>query len=146
MILEIIALKFYSIFERIERKAQWNKYQKMRNNFKAIGTDSMFPFMDYDVLNPQYMEIGNGCSFGHRFRMCAYDNYGKQKFQPKIKIGNGVHICNDCHILGIDSIVIGNGVLMASSIFITDHFHGNITSSDLFTPHLSDLCQVILFA
>lgn len=46
MMIEKIVLKLYSILERIERKAQWNKYQALRGQFKAIGKSSEFFYMD----------------------------------------------------------------------------------------------------
>ena len=61
MMIEKIALKLYSILERIERKAQWNKYQALRGQFKAIGKSSEFFYMDYEVLNPENIEIGDNC-------------------------------------------------------------------------------------
>lgn len=141
-IFEKIAMAFYAAFKRIERKAEWLDYQQLRKQFKNIGSTSIFPFMDYEVLGPQYIEIGDGCGFGRRLRLCVYDKYVNQTFSPRISIGNGVHIGNDCHIGCINSIKIGNGVLMASRITILDHLHGYINESDLFTPpHLSDLCQ-----
>lgn len=133
-LLENIAMCFYRNFKRIERKAEWLDYQQLRKQFKNIGSTSIFPFMDYEVLGPQYIEIGEGCGFGRRLRLCAYNNYVNQSFTPKLSIGNGVHIGNDCHIGCIDSIKIGDGVLMASRITILDHLHGFINESDLFTP------------
>lgn len=136
-IFEKIAMAFYAVFKRIERKAEWLDYQQLRKQFKNIGSTSIFPFMDYEVLGPQYIEIGDGCGFGRRLRLCVYDKYVNQTFSPRISIGNGVHIGNDCHIGCIDSIKIGNGVLMASRITILDHLHGYINESDLFTPPIS---------
>lgn len=133
-LLENIAMCFYRNFKRIERKAEWLDYQNLRRQFKSIGATSIFPFMDYEVLGPEYIEIGEGCGFGRRLRLCAYNNYVNQSFTPKLSIGNGVHIGNDCHIGCIDSIKIGDGVLMASRITILDHFHGSITRQDFFSP------------
>lgn len=133
-LLENIAMCFYRNFKRIERKAEWLDYQNLRRQFKSIGATSIFPFMDYEVLGPEYIEIGEGCGFGRRLRLCAYNNYVNQSFTPKLSIGNGVHIGNDCHIGCIDSIKIGDGVLMASRITILDHFHGSITRQGFFSP------------
>lgn len=143
-IFEKIAMAFYAAFKRIERKAEWLDYQQLRKQFKNIGSTSIFPFMDYEVLGPQYIEIGDGCGFGRRLRLCVYDKYVNQTFRPRISIGNGVHIGNDCHIGCIDSIKIGNGVLMASRITILDHLHGYINQSDLSTPPISDRCHANL--
>lgn len=140
-IFENIAMAFYAVFKRIERKAEWLDYQQLRKQFKNIGSTSFFPFMDYEVLGAKYIEIGEGCGFGRRLRLCVYDKYANQIFSPRISIGNGVHIGNDCHIGCIDSIKIGDGVLMASRITILDHLHGYINDSDLFTPPISDHCR-----
>lgn len=134
ILFEKLAMTVYVIAKRIERKAQWIEYQKLRKQFKKIGESSFFPYMDYQVYNPQYIEIGEGSNFGHRFRINAYDKYSIQSFQPNISIGDNVHIGNDVYIGCINSIKIGNGVLMASRITILDHFHGSINQSDIFTP------------
>lgn len=134
MMIEKIVLKLYSILERIERKAQWNKYQALRGQFKAIGKSSEFFYMDYEVLNPENIEIGDNCGFGRFVRLCTYNNYANQKFYPKLKIGNQVTFGNEIHIGCIDSVSIGNGTLLASRIFITDHFHGSVNKSDILTP------------
>lgn len=134
MMIEKIALKLYSIFGRVERKAQWNKYQILRGQFKAIGKSSEFFYMDYEVLNPENIEIGDKCGFGRFVRLCTYNNYANQKFHPKLKIGNHVTFGNEIHIACIDRVSIGDGVLLASRIFITDHFHGSINNSDTLTP------------
>lgn len=145
MMIEKIALKLYSILERIERKAQWNKYQALRGQFKAIGKSSEFFYMDYEVLNPENIEIGDNCGFGRFVRLCTYNNYANQKFYPKLKIGNQVTFGNEIHIGCIDNVSIGNGTLLASRIFITDHFHGSVNKSDILTPHLNGHCQANLF-
>ena len=55
-----------------------------------------------------------------------------EKFSPQIIIGNNVSIQKDCHIGAINRIVLGNNVLLASKVFITDHSHGKATKEDIF--------------
>lgn len=129
-----IAMFVWTLAERMKRKAEWVEYQKLRRQFKRIGQGSIFPFMDYQIIGAENIEIGDSCHFGHRVRLCAYNDYLAQSFKPNLSIGNGVSICNDIHIGCIDSIKIGNRVLMASRITILDHFHGNITCEDINTP------------
>lgn len=57
-----------------------------------------------------------------RLRIEAHDFHNGVKFSPEIIIGDNVSINYDCHIGAINKIVIGNNVLLASKIFITDHF------------------------
>lgn len=66
--------------------------------------------------------------------MDAVCKYGEQKFSPKLIIGNDVVINDFCHIGCVNEVMIGNNVLVASRVTILDHFHGNITTSDLLTP------------
>jgi len=51
--------------------------------------------------------------------------YREQVFTPKISIGNRVSVSKNVHITCINSILIGNNVLMGSKIYISDHNHGN---------------------
>lgn len=45
--------------------------------------------------------------------------------------GDNVNIGYDCHIWCVNKVIIGNNVLMASKIFITDHFHGDTSIDSL---------------
>lgn len=77
------------------------------------------------ILGAKYITIGENFSCFGRVRLEAHDFHNGDKFSPEIFIGNNVSINFDCHIGAINKIVIGNNVLFASKIFITDHYHGN---------------------
>lgn len=126
-----ILFALLSFLKYIERKKQWEDYMSLCNQFRKMGKNSYFSYMDYDITGTQYIEIGEHCAFGHRLRLNAYDKFGAQKFVPRLQIGNGVLIGNDCHIGCIEHVQIGNGVLMASRILIIDHQHGKITGKEL---------------
>lgn len=64
-------------------------------------------------------------------RIETYSCHNGMKFNPQIIIGNNVSINPDCHIGAINRIEIHDGVLMASRVFITDHFHGKINREEL---------------
>jgi acetyltransferase-like isoleucine patch superfamily enzyme len=66
--------------------------------------------------------------------MEAWDSYSGQRFSPEIIIGDNVNMNTDCHIGCINKIVIGNNVLMASRIYISDHSHGEVTAEALKLP------------
>lgn len=76
----------------------------------------------------KYISIGENFNCGLRLRLEAFDEHLGYHFSPNIIIGNDVSINSDCHIGAIDKIIIEDGVLIASKVFITDHFHGEITS------------------
>lgn len=89
---------------------------------------------------PVYMKGYSYISIGNYFRaregliLNAWDNYEGVKFTPQIKIGNYVDIGFDCHITAVNSITIGNHVLMGSKIYITDHFHGAVSAEEKDIP------------
>ena len=134
MIIDYLILKAYSFWKRVERKAEWLIYQIIRNEFKAIGEKSQFSYLNSRISGKSFIVIGDRCTFGAHLRMDAVGKYGEQKFSPKLIIGNDVVINDFCHIGCVNEVMIGNNVLVASRVTILDHFHGNITTSDLLTP------------
>jgi len=69
---------------------------------------------------------GRGFTTGVGMRLDALGNGDK----PKLIIGDRVQLNDYVHIGAIDSIVIGDDVLIASKVFITDHNHGFYDSPD----------------
>lgn len=84
---------------------------------------------NYRLINPQFMSFGNNFFALERLRIEALDKYGDQIFTPKIEIGDNVVFNSDVHIGCINYIYIGNNVLGASRIYITDHHHGDTTEA-----------------
>ena len=66
--------------------------------------------------------------------MEAYDLHNGVRFNPEIVIGNNVGINYDCHIGCINKIMIGDNVLIASKVYITDHDHGETNEKVLEIP------------
>lgn len=114
----------------------YKKYKQQQNNnwgkthFKAFGKNSSLPEM-YWIKNPKHISIGDNFSSLFNLRLEAWDQFQGKSFQPEIHIGNNVSFNSDVHIGAIDKISIGNNVLMASRIYISDHYHGNISAEDL---------------
>lgn len=131
---DYICIKISNLIGRIQRKADYVKLNKMIKRFSSFGSDSVFHYFDYNVINPQYISVGSNVHFGHRVRLELFDEYAGTKFAPILKIGNNVNIGPDAHIGCINKVEIGNGVLFASNVFIMDHFHGNISKEDLLLP------------
>jgi len=74
------------------------------------------------------MNIGDGFTTGQYCRIEA----GRPKSRAKsLIIGNSVQINDRCHIAAIDSVSIGDNVLIASNVFITDHDHGDTSLDSL---------------
>lgn len=98
--------------------------------FKTPGSDNYINYPIY-IDGGKYISIGNGCSFGKRLRLEAIDRYLEYQFLPEISIGSNVDISFDCHIGAINKVIIGDNVLIASKVYISDHSHGRINDKDL---------------
>jgi acetyltransferase-like isoleucine patch superfamily enzyme len=104
-----------------------------RSKFKSIGkgVNIRFPFF---VKNQKYISIGSNFSCLWNVRIEAWDSYYNQVFRPEIIIGDNVTFNTDVHIGCIDRVVIGDNVLLASRIYISDHSHGEVNLDALNLP------------
>lgn len=75
------------------------------------------------ISGKQWIRVGKGFIAGPGLRIEAL---GSSKLStPIIRIGNNVVVNDYVHIGGIESVLIGDRVLMASKVFISDHSHGS---------------------
>lgn len=74
-----------------------------------------------EVRGRRYIDFGLSLTTGKGCRIEAYPFYSKRNI---IKFGKKVEINDYVHIAGISSIQIGNNVLIASKVFISDINHG----------------------
>lgn len=81
-----------------------------------------------------HISIGNFFECDQRLRLDAWDKFLEEEYKPVIIFGNCVSIQKDCHIGAINKIVIGNNVLLASKVYISDHSHGEISCEALSLP------------
>jgi acetyltransferase-like isoleucine patch superfamily enzyme len=99
-------------------------------NLKSLGKNCSFHTNSF-IKNPKYISIGDNFSAMWNLRIEAWDQFAGEHFQPEITIGNNVNMQTDIHIGAINKIIIGNNVLLASRIYISDHSHGDITAEAL---------------
>jgi len=109
------------------------RWYSLKRNFKFVGGNS-FIETPAIIKNPKYITIGKNCRIHSRIRLDAYDEFQGDRFNPQITIGDNVIINNDCHIGCIDKITICNNVLIASKVYISDHFHGTISADQTEIP------------
>lgn len=99
--------------------------EKEKFDFKSVN--GSFYIMDpCYIRNPKYITIGKNFGSLNNLRLEALDEYQGEKYTPEIIIGDNVSFTADCHIGCINKIVIGNNVLIASKVYISDHSHGEI--------------------
>jgi acetyltransferase-like isoleucine patch superfamily enzyme len=124
------ALLPYALLQHGQRFVSKVKWYSLRKCFGSVGAGSSIE-MPALITNPRNMFIGQNFSALTYLRMETFEEYLQQKFTPKLLIGDNVSFNNDCHIGCINRIEIGNNVLGASRIYITDHYHGEILPHDL---------------
>lgn len=88
----------------------------------------------FEIEGAKYISLGNNIRTKPRFHLAAIDKHNGIKFNPEIKIGDNVSINYDVHIACVDMVEIGEGSLLGSKVFITDHFHGDSTFESMCIP------------
>jgi acetyltransferase-like isoleucine patch superfamily enzyme len=86
------------------------------------------------IHNPRFMTIGNSVTAEPGLVIEAYSAFAGDSFDPRITIGDRVSFGYHCHVGCINEVTIGNNVLIASRVFISDHSHGGVHGEDLDLP------------
>ncbi|AOC95293.1 Galactoside O-acetyltransferase [Flavobacterium anhuiense] len=82
--------------------------------------------LPFDVRNKRNIVFGNGFSSGFNCRLETYS----EKNVPCMFIGENVQINDYVHITAIDKVEIGNNVLIASKVYISDCSHGSYAGDE----------------
>ena len=122
--------KFWRGIVYIFSKLYWSSERK---SLLECGQNAYieYPFV---LIGAKYIKIGDNFYAYKRLQLEAHDKHNGISFSPCIEIGNNVSINYDVHIAACNKVTIGDGTLIASKVFITDHFHGNTTEDDLKIP------------
>ncbi|HDY85187.1 hypothetical protein LCGC14_0881120 [marine sediment metagenome] len=72
------------------------------------------------IRGKKFIKFGVGFTTGVGVRLDALGSENK----TQIEFGDGVQLNDYVHIGAIEKVVIGNNVLIASRVFISDHNHG----------------------
>lgn len=119
---------FLKIFKSFQNAVNENELKKIKSCFKSIGNTSFINY-PFKVTNPERIIIGKNFHSGPHFRLDAITEHAGYHFEPKIIIGDFVSIEANCHIGAINKVIIGNYVLIASNVFISDHSHGDTSGN-----------------
>lgn len=106
---------------------------------RKIGTKGarfkITPYMN--LIGEQYMYIGEGFTALSGMIMQCYDSYlSGQQFLPKLTIGKNAYFGPNCHIGCINEIIIGDNLLAADHVYISDHQHGDLSVSEINIPYI----------
>lgn len=125
-----VSYELVSFATRLAKRVYWYSLQR---RFHRVGPNS---FIEYPAVTKgeRFIQIGSNFQALAGLRLEAYDNHLGKTYEPTITIGNNVAVNYWCHIACIRSIVIQDDVLIASRVYITDHFHGETTKESLRLP------------
>ncbi len=77
----------------------------------------------------KYIDFGSQLTTGVGCRLEAFA--GDNPDEAKLVFGHGVQINDYVHMVAMDKISIGNNVLMASHVFISDNSHGSYKGDNM---------------
>lgn len=88
--------------------------------------------LPFDIRNRKFIKIGDNFTTGFSCRIEAFPQ--KTKRDAVIIFGNNIEINDYVHIAAGEKIIIGNNVLIASKVFISDINHGNYKGENQDSP------------
>lgn len=97
--------------------------QFIRRRF-SFGAGLLF-HRDADLKGLQCAKIGSHFNVGKRARIEIIRLHNGVRYAPKLVIGSRVSMQDDVHIGCVENINIGDDVLIASKVYISDHNHGS---------------------
>lgn len=91
-------------------------------NTKLFYSKSRLMRFPFDIRNKSNIDLGIGLTTGVG---CRIEAFSKIKQNIVLQFGKNVQINDYVHISAMESVIIGNNVLMASKIYISDCSHGS---------------------
>jgi acetyltransferase-like isoleucine patch superfamily enzyme len=110
---------FVRIYEKLRLKID---QIRLRNKFNKFGKNVtlMKPYM---LTNSRYIDIEDNVFIREYSRIEAIDSDGFTEFKPVLRIRKGAHIEQFFHVGACEYVEIGENVLIAGRVYISDHNH-----------------------
>lgn len=111
-------------------KNRWSLFEGILLGFSLIWTKIFYPKAKL-ICYPIYMRgkksmvYGAGLNVGYG---CRFDLINTEKVT--LQIGENFELGDYCHIVAVDRVKIGNNVMVASKVFISDCNHGSYSCSE----------------
>lgn len=117
---------------RVRSKIGW---LVKKRKLKYCGTNCHVGY-NLNLKNPDNISIGCNFIAGKDLTIEVWKEYNKVNTNiiPEIVIGNEVSFMDNCQLSAASKIVIGDGVLFGSNVFVTDNFHGKTRREELEVP------------
>ena len=101
---------------------------------RCLIGDKGFVWYNSRIEGLKYIKIGKNFIAGKNLWLAAISEYNNEKFNPIIIIKDNVNIGEFVHIGAVNYIEIGENVLLASKIYISDHNHGTYKGKEQSLP------------
>ena len=80
------------------------------------------------IRGKKYIDFGSKLTTGEG---CRFEAYNNQKSKKSLIFGKNIQLNDYVHITAMNNVVIGDNVLMASKIYISDCSHGFYTGEEM---------------
>lgn len=101
---------------------------------RRLGAPDLFIGRGAYLRGLAHIRCGTNFRAGVCLRLEALTKHNESVFKPQIIIGNDVSVSDHVHIGATNRVEIGNGVLLGSRVFISDHNHGCYTGKFQSSP------------
>jgi acetyltransferase-like isoleucine patch superfamily enzyme len=125
---EPLGLAMARIAERVGHKA------KSRILGAQVGADKAYFGPRAVIRGAKRIRFGKRFASGPDLWLEAVTEYGHKRYEPVIQIGDDVALSARVHVSAIDRIVLGDGCLVGSGVFIADHNHGTYSGHGQSVP------------
>lgn len=98
---------------------------------KVFYSNARLIRLPFDIRNRKYINIGKNLTTGVG---CRFEAYPKHRNSITLTFGKNIEINDYVHISAGEKIYIGDNVLIASRVFISDINHGKYSGLDQDTP------------
>lgn len=117
-------LKVKGKWEKWSRKFYNAQLNRSLRRFQGHASKGLLIHPTAKITGLAYMEIGRNFTAGEHLRLEAVSRYDDSRYSPQLVIKDNVCLNDFVHIGVVNYVEIGNDVLMASKIYISDHNHG----------------------
>ena len=95
----------------------------IKSSFGRLGSRSLIrpPFLSFDTSD---IYVGESCTIAENGWIQTIRKYAGENFSPRIEIGNNTYIGRNSHIMACLKMQIGNNVILADGVYVTDNLHG----------------------
>lgn len=128
-----ILRRLLPFLHELQLEEERERLQKIKSQMKFCG-QNVHISSPFQISGEHFIEIGENFFANQNLRLEAVFKYGGVDSTPTLRLGDNVLMSKNCHVGAWNRIEIGDGTLLGSNVFITDHFHGSIVASELSTP------------